>query len=480
MTDRYEIVIWLEIHIKLNSDNKMFCQCKNEQEFGMLEANTNICPVCTAQPWALPVLNKQPLEKAILLWHELNCKINEYSWFERKSYFYPDLPVGFQITQLEMPTNWLWYLDFFINDFQEEKRIRIDRAHLENDAWKTIHENWKWIVDFNRAWTPLVEIVTYPDFRSDIEVVEFLKELQRRVKFNNISWWELDKGQMRCDVNISLRNLGCDQYWTKVEIKNMNSFGAIQRAIQHEYIRQQNLLNAWKSIDQETRGWDDVKKSSYTMRSKEDSLDYRYFPEPDLPVLQLDMNWVESLKSSLVESSYSRIKRYKEQYGLNKEYINSLIQSTDINLFFEDTVAAWIDPKLAANWMLGYLLRCLNDSDSCLWDLKVSKQQFIDFCKLIQDWKLADAQWKQVIMEMIDTWKNADIIIEEKWFKPVDSWELDSIVKNVIASNPWPVNDVKDWKMQAIWFLVWAVMKESKWKANPKQAKELVEKYIFN
>lgn len=480
MTDRYEIVIWLEIHIKLNSENKMFCQCKNEQEFGSLQANTNICPVCTAQPWALPVLNKQPLEKAIMLWHELNCKINELSGFERKSYFYPDLPVWFQITQLEMPTNGLWYLDFFINDFQDERKIRIDRAHLENDAWKTIHENWKWIIDFNRAWTPLVEIVTFPDFRSDIEVVEFLKELQRRVKFNKISWWELDKGQMRCDVNISLRLHGQDQYWTKVEIKNMNSFGAIQRAIHHEYNRQQNLLDAWKSIDQETRGWDDVKKTSYTMRSKEDSLDYRYFPEPDLPVLQLDMSWVDSLKSTLVESSYSRIKRYKEQYWFNKEYINSLIQSTDVNLFFEDTVSAWIDSKLAANWMLGYLLRCLNDSDSCLWDLKVSKQQFIDFCKLIQDGKLADAQAKQVIVEMLDTWKNAEIIIEEKWFKPVDSWELDSIVKSVIASNPWPVNDVKEWKMQAIWFLVWAVMKESKWKANPKQAKELVEKYILN
>ncbi|MEF2175396.1 MAG: Asp-tRNA(Asn)/Glu-tRNA(Gln) amidotransferase subunit GatB [Candidatus Absconditabacteria bacterium] len=480
MTDRYEIVIGLEIHIKLNSENKMFCQCKNEQEFGSLQANTNICPVCTAQPGALPVLNKQPLEKAIMLGHELNCKINELSGFERKSYFYPDLPVGFQITQLEMPTNGLGYLDFFINDFQDERKIRIDRAHLENDAGKTIHENGKGIIDFNRAGTPLVEIVTFPDFRSDIEVVEFLKELQRRVKFNKISGGELDKGQMRCDVNISLRLHGQDQYGTKVEIKNMNSFGAIQRAIHHEYNRQQNLLDAGKSIDQETRGWDDVKKTSYTMRSKEDSLDYRYFPEPDLPVLQLDMSWVDSLKSTLVESSYSRIKRYKEQYGFNKEYINSLIQSTDVNLFFEDTVSAGIDSKLAANWMLGYLLRCLNDSDSCLGDLKVSKQQFIDFCKLIQDGKLADAQAKQVIVEMLDTGKNAEIIIEEKGFKPVDSGELDSIVKSVIASNPGPVNDVKEGKMQAIGFLVGAVMKESKGKANPKQAKELVEKYILN
>lgn len=477
MLSKYEYVIWLEIHIKLNSPNKLFCQCANVQEFDDLQANTNVCPVCMAQPWALPVLNKEPLEKAIMLWYELNCQINEYSTFERKSYFYPDLPAGFQITQFEIPTNGEWFVQFWVDDYEEEIKVRIERAHIENDAGKTIHENGKWIVDFNRAWTPLVEIVTFPDFTSDDQVVEFLKELQRRVRFNNISSADLEKWQMRCDVNISVREVWNDTLGTKVEVKNMNSFWAIKRAINHEFARQVEILEDGGTIDQETRWWDDTDGSSYTMRSKEDSLDYRYFPEPDLPLLKIEQAMLDEIKAKLVPSSYVRIKQYKE-YWFNKEYINALINNIELNIYFEDIVNAGIKPDLAAKWIVGYILRFLNDNDMSLQDLKFTKQQFTNFLQIIQDWKLIDAHAKQVIKEMFETGKNAWEIQEEKWLKPVDSNEIQWIVQSVLDENPNAVDDLKSWQQKAIGFLVWQVMQKSQGKADPKQVKQIIENSI--
>lgn len=478
MHERFEYVIWLEIHIKLNSVNKLFCRCKNEQEFDNLQPNIHVCPICMWQPWALPVLNKEPLEKAIILWYALGCKVNEFSRFDRKSYFYPDLPAWFQITQLEAPTNVNWVVNFYTNDFQDIKTIRIERAHIENDAWKTVHEWWKWIVDFNRAWTPLVEIVTYPDFRSDDEVVEFLKELQRIARYNNIWNADLEKWQMRVDVNISVRERWVETYWTKLEIKNMNSFWAIKRAISHEFARQVELLeNNWV-IYQETRGWDDSLKSSYTMRSKEDSNDYRYFPEPDLPVVQLKLDYLDWLKSNVAVSNYEKIKIYKEDYWFNKEYINALINSVDVNNFFHETISLWFDPKMSAKWIVWYVLRFMNDHGVNLDELKFTTKQFIDFLGLIKSGALQDAQAKMVIMEMFENWKDAAKIVEERGFKPVDNSEMESIVKKVLEDNPNALADLKSWKMNAIGFLVWQVMKSSGWKADPKVVKELIEKMI--
>ncbi len=478
MNDKYEYVIWLEIHIKLNSINKLFCQCKNEQDFEDLNPNTNVCPVCTAQPWALPRLNLEPLEKAVLLGCALNCDIPENSRFDRKSYFYPDLPSWFQITQLSMPTNGTWYVEFYINDYEEARKIRIERAHIENDAGKTIHDTNRWILDFNRAGTPLVEIVTYPDFKSDEEVIEFLKELQRMVRYNWIWYADLEKWQMRCDVNISTRLRWSDKLWVKVEIKNMNSFGAIKRAIENEFNRQIDLIDNWKQVDQETRWWDDDSTSSYTMRSKENALDYRYFPEPDLPVLKLEKSFLDNVLSNKVESPFNRIKRYKEQYWFNKEYINWLIQTYDINNYFEYMVTNWIDSKIAARWTVWYILRFLNDNNISINELKFSKEDFLDLLKFIQDWKLADAQAKQVIIEMFETGEKSNNIIENKWLKPVDLWEIEIIIKFVIQENEKAFNDLRAWESKAIWFLVWQVMKKSWWKADPKIVKDLIEKFI--
>ena len=456
----------------------MFCSCKNVQNFDEVKPNENTCAVCTWQPGALPVLQQEALEKWVKLWLALNCKINKFSNFDRKSYFYPDLPMGYQITQLFHPTNTDGEVKFFINDYKEEKSVRIKQAHLEADAWKTIHEWWKAYLDFNRAATPLVEIVTDPDFRSDEEVVEFLKELQRIVRFNNVWDADLEKWQMRVDVNISLREEWEEKFWTRVELKNMNSFSAIRRAIQHEIKRQKKLLEAWKEVEQETRWWNDSKWSSYTMRSKEDALDYRYFPEPDLPPLHLDDNFIEKQKQQLVENSFSRAKRYKEEYGFHKEFITPLISDLEISNYFENLVKDGIKPKNAAKWIVTILLRYLNDDSISLNDVKFTYEDFKTLLEKEQNGEILANQAKDVFKIMYETGRKPEEIIEEKWYKAQDDGEMEKIIQEVIAENQKAVEDIKAGQMKAIWFLVWQVMKKSQWKANPAKAKDMLMKAI--
>jgi aspartyl-tRNA(Asn)/glutamyl-tRNA(Gln) amidotransferase subunit B len=329
----YILTIGLEIHIKLKSANKMFCQCKNEQNFDNLVPNTNICPVCTGQPGALPTLSADVLEKALLLGKALQCKINETSRFDRKSYFYPDLPMGYQITQLYHPTNTQGQVSFFLDNYTNERTIHIQDAHMENDTGKMIHAEGQAMLDFNRAGTPLVEIVTLPDFRSSEEVIEFLKELQRIVRYNNIADADLEKGQMRVDVNISVRKSESDPFGTRVEVKNINSFGMIKRAIEHEKTRQEKIYEAGETFTQQTRGWDDPKGESYLMRSKEDALDYRYFPEPDLPPLHINDETFKRLNTQEIVIPHNIIKQLNG-YGFNKEYINALISDKTILDYF--------------------------------------------------------------------------------------------------------------------------------------------------
>jgi aspartyl-tRNA(Asn)/glutamyl-tRNA(Gln) amidotransferase subunit B len=342
------LTIGLEIHIKLNTPNKMFCQCQNEQNFETLTPNTHICPVCTAQPGALPTLSKEVVEKALILGKVLNCKVNEYSQFDRKSYFYPDLPMGYQITQLYTPTNVQGQVSFFLNNYTEEKTVHILEAHMENDTAKMIHNGSSALLDFNRAGTPLVEIVTNPDFSSTDEVVEFLKELQRLMRYNDISDADMEKGQMRCDVNISVRKNESDPLGTRAEIKNINSFGMVKRAIEHEQARQEAIYEKGETFSQQTRGRDDAKGESYLMRSKEDALDYRFFPEPDLPQLRINDETLKRLSEQEVEIPYTIIKTFKEDYGFNKEYINALIGDKEVLHYFNAMIAANKDAKQGA------------------------------------------------------------------------------------------------------------------------------------
>ncbi len=475
------LTIWLEIHIKLNSENKMFCQCKNEQNFDTLEPNTNICPVCTGQPGALPTLSEDVLLLALKLGKALNCKINKESQFDRKSYFYPDLPMGYQITQLYKPTNTDGEVSFFVNNYEEEKKIRILDAHMENDTAKMIHEWWQSLIDFNRAGTPLIEIVTWPDFSNDDEVVEFLKELQRIVRYNNISNADMEKWQMRVDVNISIRKNESDPLWTRVELKNINSFWMIKRAILHEYNRQKTLLEKWEKVWQETRMRNDTEWISKMMRSKEDALDYRYFPEPDMPILQLNDEILKNLDNEKLIIPHNIIKKFKQEYWFHKEYINALIGDFDTLLVFSELKEQWLDPKNIAKWISGPINAYMKENFVWINDLPFNLKQLSEFIKISDEWKIMDNQMKIVMDEMLKTWKSANEIIKEKWFDApeISENDLENITKKVLKNNPTIVEQYKAGKTSTLWFFVWQVMKETAWKANPKIVGEILEKLLL-
>ncbi len=477
---KYLKTIWLEIHIKLNTPSKMFCQCKNEQNFDTLLPNTNICPVCTWQPGTLPTLSKDVLKLSLKLGKALNCKINKESQFDRKSYFYPDLPMGYQITQLYKPTNVDGEMSFFVKNYEEEKKVNILDAHMENDTAKMIHNEGQALIDFNRAGTPLVEIVTWPDFSNEEEVVEFLKELQRIVRYNDISNADMEKWQMRVDVNISIRENESDPLWTRVELKNINSFGMIKRAINNEYTRQIDMVEKWEKFEQQTRMWNDMEWISKLMRSKEDALDYRYFPEPDMPILSLSDETLQGCNDETLIIPHDIIKKFKQEYWFHKEYINALIGDQTTLNYFLDIVKDWIKPKTIAKRIAGPINAYMKENFVDINNLKFDIKQFKDFLNITNEWKIMENQMKIVMDEMLETWKNAEEIIEEKWFDTpsVDSGELEWIVKEVLEENPNIVEQYKWGKTSTIGFFVWQVMKKTQWKANPKEVKEIVAKIL--
>ena len=477
---KYLKTIWLEIHIKLNTPSKMFCQCKNEQNFDTLLPNTNICPVCTWQPGTLPTLSKDVLKLSLKLGKALNCKINKESQFDRKSYFYPDLPMGYQITQLYKPTNVDGEMSFFVKNYEEEKKVNILDAHMENDTAKMIHNEGQALIDFNRAGTPLVEIVTWPDFSNEEEVVEFLKELQRIVRYNDISNADMEKWQMRVDVNISIRENESDPLWTRVELKNINSFGMIKRAINNEYTRQIDMVEKWEKFEQQTRMWNDMEWISKLMRSKEDALDYRYFPEPDMPILSLSDETLQGCNDETLIIPHDIIKKFKQEYWFHKEYINALIGDQTTLNYFLDIVKDWIKPKTIAKRIAGPINAYMKENFVDINNLKFDIKQFKEFLKITEDWKIMDSQLKMVMEEMLETWKSAQEIIKEKWFDTpaVDSGELEWIVKKVLEKNPNIVEQYKWGKTSTIGFFVWQVMKKTQWKANPKEVKEIVAKIL--
>ena len=476
----YLKTIWLEIHIKLNSPNKIFCQCKNEQNFDTLIPNTNICPVCTWQPGALPTLSKEVLELSLKLWKVLNCHINKISHFDRKSYSYIDLPMWYQITQEYQPTNVNWEMKFFVNNYEEERCAKIENAHMENDTAKLIHNGWAALVDFNRSGTPLVEIVTWPSFSNEDEVIEFLKELQRIVRYNWISDADMDKWQMRVDVNISIRKDENSPYGKRTELKWVNSFGMIRRWIAYEYERQSKLLDKWEENKQQTRMWNDTEWVSKFMRYKEDALDYRYFPEPDMPELILTDEQLNRLNEQKLIIPYEIIKKFKQEYWFNKEYINWLINDQEVLNYFLDIVKIWLEPKIVAKWIVWPISAYMKENFVWINELKFDKEKLIDFLKIAIEWKIMDNQMKVVMDEMLNSWKSANEIIEEKWFnaqQPDDS-ELENIVKSVIDENPTIVEQYKWWKTTTLWFFVGQVMKKTAWKANPKIVGDIVTKLL--
>lgn len=474
----YKVTIWLEIHLKLKSENKLFCQCRNQQDFENTKPNTNICPVCTGQPGALPTLSQEALEKGLLFGKALHCTINKESRFDRKSYFYPDLPMGYQITQLYHPTNTNGKVHFYVDNYRQEKTVHILDAHLESDTAKMIHENKKALLDFNRAGTPLIEIVTWPDFSSWDEVIEFLKELQRIARFNNISDADLEKWQMRVDVNISIRKTDEEKLWTRVEIKNINSFWAIKRAIEHEYKRQKELYETNQLFSQQTRRRDDQNTCSHLMRSKEDALDYRYFPEPDLPPLVLSDELLENINTIQLEIPYNFIKTAIEEYGFNKEYINALLSDKGTLDFFLSIEN--IDPKIKAKRICWPIAAWTKENYKTTEELPFSKEIFVEFLTSAQEGKIQENQLKIIMEEMLLTGKSYNEIIKEKWFNTpwIDENELEKIIKWVLEENPTIVEQYKCGKTTTLWFFVGQVMKKTWGKTNPKTVGEIIQKLL--
>lgn len=474
-----ETVIWLEIHLKLNSATKLFCGCYNVQEFDALTPNTHVCPICTWQPGALPVLQPEALDKAILLGLALQCTIRDESSFDRKSYFYPDLPLGYQITQQWKPTCIDGTVDFWVDkEFSVLKSVRIRDAHIETDTGKTNQLDWGVALDRNRAGTPLVEIVTHPDFRSSDEVVAFLKELQKIARLHDVSDAELESGQLRCDVNISLRPAGHDRFGTRVEMKNMNSFSAIASAIHHEQIRQEQILQMWWLIDQETRGRDDLNQISYVMRSKEDAMDYRFMPEPDLPAIHLDPHHIDQLRAQCKERPVQTIERYKRDFWFNKEYINGVLVSLPMQAYFESFLRDGYDPKMVATRLVGPIARRCNEQEKDVDALPFSREALAAFFDLLAVGKLTAQTGKSVITEMIQTWISPTDAMEKLGIRAISPEQIDEWLNQIFWEKPELLADLKAGNMKPLGFVTGSVMKLSGWSADPQMVKEAIEREI--
>lgn len=476
---QYEPVIGLEVHIQLNTETKIFCGCSTK--FGA-ESNTQTCPVCLGMPGVLPVLNRYALEKAVVAGLALNCEVSNYSKFDRKNYFYPDLPKAYQISQYDKPICLKGFLE--ISTPAGIKKIGITRLHMEEDAGKLIHSEDKSAnvsyVDLNRTGVPLAEIVSEPDMRSADEAYNYLNKLKSIIKYTGVSDVNMEEGSLRCDVNVSVREMGAPKFGEKVEVKNLNSFKAVKAAINYEIERQVSLIDSGEksSIIQETRLWDADRQETYSMRSKEDAHDYRYFPDPDLTPVIITDEYIESLRKSLPELPDARKNRFTSEYGIplyDAEVLTAVKQVAD---YYEDVIKNGANPKKASNWIMSELLAQLPDPEQ-IQLFPVKPANLASLLKLVDDDTISGKIAKTVFREMIDTGKDADIIVEEKGMKQVsDTSEIEAIIIRVIESNAQSVEDYKNGKEKAMGFLVGQIMKESRGKANPKLVNELLLKKL--
>jgi aspartyl-tRNA(Asn)/glutamyl-tRNA(Gln) amidotransferase subunit B len=476
---KYYPKIGLEIHIELKTKSKMFCSCKNDPD--EKHPNINICPICLGHPGVLPVINQEAVKKTIKTGLALNCQISNYSFFERKNYFYPDLPKGYQISQYSTP--------FCKNGFLEidGKKIRIRRVHLEEDTGRLIHEKDCSLVDFNRAGIPLMELVTEPDIESPKEARKFAEELQLILRYLEVSNADMEKGEMRVEVNISLtknQKLG-----TKVEIKNLNSFRAIEKALEYEIERQTKILKSRKKIIQETRGWDPAKEITFSQREKEEVHDYRYFPEPDLPPVCITENIIEEIKAELPEFPQQKRERFKKEYGLEENQIEIFVKNKDFGEYFEKIVSEF-EPNLpkekiskliktTANYLISDLLGLLKGVPFEEKEILITPENFAKFITLIGEGKISSKIAKIVLEEMFKTGANPLKIIQEKELILItDETEIEKIIKKVISQNKKAVEDFKKGKENALQFLIGQTMAQTKGKANPQLVREILQKLL--
>ncbi|MEO8065637.1 MAG: Asp-tRNA(Asn)/Glu-tRNA(Gln) amidotransferase subunit GatB [Candidatus Doudnabacteria bacterium] len=484
----YEPIIGLEVHVQLKTASKMFCRSRNAEAD---QPNVHICEVCTGQPGTLPVVNREAVKKSVMVGLALNCEIAEYSKFDRKNYFYPDLPKGYQISQFDMPINGRGQIE--VTAQGETRTIGITRAHLEEDAGKLIHQGQHSLVDFNRAGTPLLEIVSEPDIRSSEEASVYLHDLQNLMRYLGVSDADMEKGHLRCDANISLRKIGESELPDyKVEVKNMNSFKAVAAAIDYEIKRQTEILNEGKIPDKETRGWVDVKAITVSQRSKEESQDYRYFPEPDLPVMHFAKDWVEKLKRELPELPKARKVRFIEEFNLSEKDSQTLVSYKELADYYEHVLtelAEWNeaeksqdDPRqgqMVANWLLTTFLAAINEKNILPADSKITEENFAELMKLIKQGKVSNLAAKDVFAEMFETGEDPSNILEQLGLQQVsDESVITEAVKKVIASNPKGVADAKTKGEKSFGFLVGQTMKELKGKGNPRKINEILKKEL--
>lgn len=464
-TTAYETVIGLEVHVELHTKSKIFCGCSTE--FGA-PPNTHTCPICLGHPGVLPVLNKQAVNYAMKASMAIHCEIATESKFDRKNYFYPDSPKAYQISQYDKPVGENGWLDIDVEG--ETKRIGITRLHLEEDAGKLTHVDGGYasLVDFNRVGTPLVEIVSEPDLRSAEAARAYLEKLKAIMQYCEVSDVKMEQGSLRCDANISLRPVGQKEFGTKTELKNMNSFRGVQRGIEYEVMRQTEVLNRGERVVQETRRWDEAQGKTFSMRSKEEAHDYRYFPDPDLVLLHIDEQWKQRIRDSIPELPDERKARYTAEYGLSSYDAEMITGSKDLADFFEDSLKHTDDAKGVVNWMTGDLLGYLNSNNLELKDVKITSQGLGEMIGLIDKGTISGKIAKQVFKDMLESGKAPKTIVEEKGLVQInDEGAIESIVDTVIANNPQSVADYQSGKGKAIGFLVGQVMKETKGKANP-------------
>ena len=469
----YETVIGLEVHAELSTKSKIFCGCSTE--FGA-PPNTHTCPICLGHPGVLPVVNKQAVEFAVKAALALNCEISTETKFDRKNYFYPDLPKAYQISQFDKPVGKNGWIEIEVNG--QKKKIRINRLHLEEDAGKSTHMEYGegTLVDFNRVGVPLIEIVSEADMRSPEEAKAYLEKLKSIILYTGVSDVKMEEGSLRCDANISLRPEGQKEFGTKTELKNMNTFRGVQRALEYEVLRQTKVLQSGGEVYQETLRWNEEKGITVTMRSKEEAHDYRYFPDPDLVDMVIDQEWIDRIKAELPELPDARKIRYINQYGLSEYDAELLTSSKALADFFEAALAFTKDAKAVANWMMGDLLRYLNAEGIEIEASKVTPQYLGEIIDMIEKGTISGKIGKTVFKEILDTGKDPKTIVKEKGLIQIsDEGEIAEIVVKVLENNPQSVEDLRNGKEKAIGFLVGQVMKESKGKANPQLVNKLIK-----
>ena len=482
MTKKYETVIGLEVHVQLNTKSKIFCNCSTE--FGA-KPNSHTCPVCLGLPGTLPVLNKKAVDYAIMASRALNCDISEYSKFDRKNYFYPDLPKAYQISQYDLPIGKEGFIEIEKEDADELHKIGVTRVHLEEDAGKLIHEGTidkssGSLVDYNRTGVPLIEIVSEPDMRSSTEARKYLDQLKKIMEYLGISDCNMEEGSLRCDANVSLRPYGQEEFGVKTELKNMNSFKAVEKGLEYEVKRQKELLEKGESVDQETRTWDEDLRKTISMRGKEEAHDYRYFPEPDLAPLEIDEDWINDLEEKIPELPIKKKLRFIEDYNLPEYDAGVLTDSRELAKLFEEGVEAFNDPKEVSNWIMGEFLRLVNEEEIDVAETKVTGNKLGDMLKLMDEGTISNKIAKTVFEEIFKTGKDPETIVEEKGLKQIsDEDKLEEIVDGIIEDNPEVVEDIKNGKDKAIGFMVGQVMKETRGKANPQMVNQMFRDKIL-